>query len=343
GVYVPVTEKTQPNPFLDKRMRDLRINDDLLLTKINPSFMTRQLAELAASHDDIQFRLTSLDPIRPQNKPTQWEKNALRQFQQGVAEISEMLESADTNTFHYMAPVIAENSCLACHPKHRAGDILGGIRISLSLSKNNSGLPFYTGHLFLAVAGAIGILSFWYMLALAYRKIRRQAILDPLTGISNRRYFSEKASEELKRSRREKTPLSILMCDIDNFKDYNDHYGHTAGDAALKQVAQSMCCSIKRPGDFCARFGGEEFVLVLPETTESGALKVGRKIVQDIEELEIPHKASPLTRITISVGTATSSGDGIHSVEGLIQQADSALYAAKNGGRNRAVSFKGNT
>src|SRR5690606_25800555 len=97
GVYVPVTEKTQPNPFLDKRMRDLRINDDLLFIKINPSFMTRQLAELAASHDDIQFRLTSLDPIRPQNKPTQWEKNALRQFQQGVAEISEMLESVDTN------------------------------------------------------------------------------------------------------------------------------------------------------------------------------------------------------------------------------------------------------
>jgi diguanylate cyclase (GGDEF)-like protein len=132
------------------------------------------------------------------------------------------------------------------------------------------------------------------------------------------------------------------MCDIDNFKDYNDNYGHAAGDTILKQVARAVCHSAKRPGDFCARFGGEEFVLVLPETTESGALKVGQRIVQDIAELNIPHRYSPLSRITVSVGTATNSRGKMHSVEKLIQQADSALYAAKDGGRNRAISFNDN-
>jgi diguanylate cyclase (GGDEF)-like protein len=170
--------------------------------------------------------------------------------------------------------------------------------------------------------------------------LRKQATLDPLTVIANRRYFSERALRELKRSNRDSTHLSILMCDVDNFKDYKDHYGHVAGDAVLKQVARSICQSARRPGDFCARFGGEEFILILSKTSESGALKVAQRIVGDIVELNIAHKKTLFARITVSIGTSTKpGGDATLTLERLIQQADSALYAAKESGKNKAVSF----
>lgn len=131
------------------------------------------------------------------------------------------------------------------------------------------------------------------------------------------------------------------MCDIDNFKGYNDNYGHTAGDKCLLLVAQTIKNSIRRPSDFCARYGGEEFVLILPETDMSGALKVAEKVLKNIRELKIVHESSsPLKVITMSIGTATASEKSLDSHEELVKQADTALYLAKKNGKNRVESHR---
>ena len=145
---------------------------------------------------------------------------------------------------------------------------------------------------------------------------------------------------EFKRSQREKVPLSIIMCDIDNFKAYNDTYGHNSGDVCLKEVAQVIKSSLKRPVDFCARYGGEEFIVILPSIALDGAMHVANKIRLNIEEMEIIHKNSlPKQIITLSLGVATSEGTNLDSYEELIKNADLALYKAKEQGRNQVQSF----
>jgi diguanylate cyclase (GGDEF)-like protein len=161
-----------------------------------------------------------------------------------------------------------------------------------------------------------------------------------LTGIPNRRSFSESILREFNRSRRSREPLSLIMCDIDQFKAYNDMYGHDKGDDCLRRVAQSLEKSLQRPGDFCARYGGEEFVIILPNTALDGAKYIAEKIRLAIETMKITHEKSyPLQVITLSLGIATSEATKLVSYEELIKQADKALYKAKEKGRNQVASY----
>ncbi len=160
-----------------------------------------------------------------------------------------------------------------------------------------------------------------------------------LTLIYNRRYFDETLKKELMVSRRNKVPLSLAICDIDNFKFYNDAYGHPAGDECLKKVAQALSTVLKRPGDLAARYGGEEFGIVLPFTDSAGAQVVADLMRAKIEALQIPHKASLVNKfVTISVGIATYSGEDIDMIT-FIDHADHALYKAKLSGKNIVASF----
>ncbi len=136
GVYVPVTADMKPNPYLDDPLRDIQVNKDLQLTKVNPSFMTRQLSEIAAKRQGVQFHLTSLQPIRPQNSPSEWEKKALELFERGEKEVGETLNNHPNTDFIYMVPLIAEKSCLKCHSAqgYKEGDIRGGISISIPMA-----------------------------------------------------------------------------------------------------------------------------------------------------------------------------------------------------------------
>jgi len=261
GVYVPVTAHTQPNPYLEDSNRDIEISRSLKLTKINPAFMTRQLSEIAEKRHGVRFHITSRRPIRPENRPTEWEKNAF-------------------------------------------------------------------------------ILFYGRRLDSAYETMRQQSIMDALTGIPNRRYFTERIFQELQRSRRDQIPLSLVICDVDHFKFFNDNYGHHTGDVCLKKIAQTIEESLKRPSDLCARYGGEEFVIVLPNTPIEGALFVAEKIRSNIENLKIEHKASPVhTYVTLSLGAATYYSGDI-SYKALIEDTDEALYRAKANGRNRVEAFK---
>ncbi len=172
----------------------------------------------------------------------------------------------------------------------------------------------------------------------ANRKLDKLASIDGLTGLSNRRLFDETLKKESARMTREDKNLGILMIDIDNFKNYNDLYGHQAGDDCLKKVASTISETVYRPGDLAARYGGEEFVVILPDTDKEGIYEVAERIKQEIESLDIEHNDSPVAdHVTVSIGVAVSKVKSKDDGERIVKLADQALYQAKKNGRNQTV------
>jgi diguanylate cyclase (GGDEF)-like protein len=343
GVYVPVTEKTMPNPYLDDSKRDIEVDESLKLTKVNPAFMTRQISEIAEERNGIIFHITSLKPIRPENKPTLREVTFLREFETGAKEKGLFIKKDSRTLFFFMAPLLTESACLKCHSKqgYKEGDIRGGISVTLPFSMGVPLSSLLLGHIGIGLIGLVGIFVAGRRLSKAYETIERQAVTDALTEIPNRQSFSDTMEREFKRSRREQVPLSIIMCDVDNFKEYNDNYGHSNGDLCLKKVAQAIRSSLKRAGDFCARYGGEEFIVILPNTSSDGAMRVAERMRSKVEEMGIEHKkSSPARIVTMSLGAATSEDTAtLVSLEELIRYADIALYRAKEQGRNQVRFF----
>lgn len=169
----------------------------------------------------------------------------------------------------------------------------------------------------------------------AYYQLEMLSNLDGLTNIYNRRYFNSCYQQEWQRMMRNQQYLSIIMCDIDYFKTYNDYYGHLAGDECIYKIAQTIRNNIRRSSDFVARYGGEEFVVVLPNTTVKAAIKIAENIKESVKKLRIPHKKSSISDyISISFGIAAIIPNLDITSETLISMADQALYNAKNLGRN---------
>jgi diguanylate cyclase (GGDEF)-like protein/PAS domain S-box-containing protein len=170
----------------------------------------------------------------------------------------------------------------------------------------------------------------------ANRALENLATIDAVTGISNRRRFDEFLQNEWQRMAREKQFLSVILCDIDYFKQYNDTYGHVAGDRCLQNVAQAINQTIKRPADLAARYGGEEIVVVLPNTPPEGAYKLAQKMANAVRELKIEHRTSNVSPyVTVSVGVAGCIPNYSLSPLTSIDLADTALYRAKEEGRDR--------
>jgi diguanylate cyclase (GGDEF)-like protein len=168
------------------------------------------------------------------------------------------------------------------------------------------------------------------------RTIEHLSLIDQLTGIPNRRNFDTRLSVEWGRATREDTPISILMVDIDHFKHYNDTYGHQQGDKALRLVAQILAKTIKRTTDFYARWGGEEFVVLLPNSDSAGGMKIAEQLRQNIEAAELPYDdEGNFTKLTVSIGVNSYTPMLEGSVDQFISRADKALYDAKNSGRNK--------
>lgn len=171
-------------------------------------------------------------------------------------------------------------------------------------------------------------------LAEANSQLERLALQDGLTGLANRRHLDAMLDREIARSRREQSPLSVLLLDVDFFKAYNDRYGHLLGDACLRQIAGVIGLAAKRGSDVAARFGGEEFAVLLPGTCHDGASSLAEEIVAGVRALAIQHEASTFGVVSISVGVSTvipSDGDCAASI---LARADAALYSAKHNGRN---------
>jgi len=171
--------------------------------------------------------------------------------------------------------------------------------------------------------------------------LRGLAYVDGLTGIPNRRRLDEYLNDEFRRATRSHTALSIIMLDIDYFKQYNDTYSHSAGDFCLQRVANAIRATLRRPADLVARYGGEEFAIILPDTPTHAALTLAEDIRKHVESLAIPHETSDVTRhVTVSMGVSgTLPVTGI-PVDELLNQADTALYQAKRNGRNRVTLYR---
>ena len=167
-------------------------------------------------------------------------------------------------------------------------------------------------------------------------KLRSISLLDGLTGIANRRYFDEFLFREWQRAKREQSPISMLLLDVDHFKLYNDAYGHIAGDECLKQVAATLKSITKRATDLAARYGGEEFALILPGTPQQNAMALAYKLLSSMEELHLEHKASPVRPyVTVSIGCATVVPERFSDPDTILLAADQTLYLAKQNGRNQ--------
>ena len=161
---------------------------------------------------------------------------------------------------------------------------------------------------------------------------------DGLTGIANRRAFDAVFQTEWARASRDGSDLGVLMIDVDNFKAYNDHYGHPAGDDCLRLVAEVTQATLRRPPDTAARFGGEEFIALLPGTDGAAAVEVAERVRVAIMDAGVAHAGSSFGRVTISVGSASLAPHPGQDQQGLIDLADRALYEAKQAGRNTVRS-----
>jgi two-component system cell cycle response regulator len=172
-------------------------------------------------------------------------------------------------------------------------------------------------------------------------ELQRLATLDSLTQVANRHRFDRYLDSEWRRLQRDKAHLALILCDVDRFKAYNDTYGHLAGDDCLIRVAQAMTRTCQRPADLVTRYGGEEFAIILPNTDCAGARQVAQQLQQEVQRLQIPHRASGIGDfLTLSMGIACVIPQADISPQELIGKADRALYQAKAKGRDRIVCFQ---
>ncbi len=176
-------------------------------------------------------------------------------------------------------------------------------------------------------------------LAAANEELTALAHIDDLTGIPNRRMFDQDLKRGWRRMAREAKPLALIICDVDNFKPYNDEHGHRAGDGCLSKVARAVADAARRPGDYAARYGGDEFAIILLDTNLPGAVRVADELCRSVRNLNIPRSASGAgDRVTVSVGVAALVPAHGRGPEFLVGKADEYLYQAKARGRNRVAS-----
>ena len=348
GVYVPVTEELQPNPYLDDPLRDVETLEGMELTKVNPAYMTRLVSGIIREYDGIGFHITSLNPVNPSNATDSWEKESLEAFEEGETNKWTLSDTDGNKYLRYMEPLYVEESCLQCHSGYNTGDIRGGISVQVPYSsfedaKNAAILRIVLVYfIFFVVFGSVTV--FFGRKTIANEKTLQSynhtlediSRTDELTGLFNRRYLMNQLEEEIKRSIKYEYPLSVMVLDLDNFKNINDTYGHLAGDKVLQQAAKLMVSAV-RSDDIVGRYGGDEFIIILPKTAVNVGKEIAERIINAFRNEEIIIDENLKLSILASVGiSALSHGDTDKKGLGdwLLSKADKALYEAKEKGKD---------
>ncbi|MFV2082534.1 MAG: diguanylate cyclase [bacterium] len=340
GVYVKVDDQTRPNPYLDVPRRDIVAEDGQMYTLINPAFMTRQLAETGEEKHNYKIHITGLTPLRPENKPSKWEKIALKAFEEGASVQSGLFEDEEGEKhLIYMKPLTMEKSCLECHSQqgYSVGDIGGGISVSFPAG-NHLAVREAFRYQSLGALGIIWLLGIgMFIVVNLYMKEKSQeiekyrglALIDDLTGLNNRRAFTALVDNQLETAERFSEKALLLFMDIDGMKSINDNFGHNEGDFALRLVADALLSSV-RGSDVIGRYGGDEFVVFLPKSSlEHRELALAR-ILQTVES-----KNSQVTKdytLSISIGVAEFDPLAPVSLEKLVSIADQDLYGVRDNG-----------
>ena len=195
---------------------------------------------------------------------------------------------------------------------------------------------FFFGAIF--VLAMVTMTQRMFLMKKEHAELTIMSTIDGLTSIPNRRCFDDRMNMEWHRAIRDNTFISILMMDVDKFKIYNDTYGHQQGDVVLQAVAKTITQSLERPSDFGARWGGEEFIVLLPNTDSDGALTIAERIRLNISNVAIPCADGAETKVTVSIGVNTQKPQTNSSHDSFIAEADQALYKAKKSGRNRVCA-----
>jgi diguanylate cyclase (GGDEF)-like protein len=340
GVYVLVSEMTPANPYLKVPNRDIKTPHGLLLTLVNPAYMTRQVNEMAMEMSGFQGHITSLNPIRPENRPDSWEAESLKIFERGEKETNSVQMLSGKEYFRFMRPFVTEKSCLKCHAVqgYKEGDIRGGISVSIPMEplrtiERSRRVELSLAHGFLWIMGMIGIV-------VGTRRLRSQTLLrekleeelfilsinDPLTGLYNRRGFLSLAEQQLKLSDRNKRGVQLYFADLDGLKSINDTLGHEEGDKALSEVA-AVLKETFRTSDIIARMGGDEFAVLAIDTTEVNYETFTTRLQSLIDTRN--NQGNRRYRLSISLGCSYYDPENPCSLNELIARADKLMYEQK--------------
>ena len=341
GVFVSANTGSEPNPYLPADQRTLESAAGEQLVMVNPAYMTRQVGEITVGTDGLLVRVTSLLPLRPENKAFSWESKALRLFaEKDLAEFSQFAWPAGKEPqFHYASPLLTKASCLECHAAqgYQVGDIRGAVTLAfpaghyslakLSLRQNAvwlGGLVFLLG------------LAVIYLLARAARG-RRQALAkakemtlhDSLTGLHNRRGFDIRAEQALETLARERGSAVLAFADLDQLKELNDIHGHQEGDAALRLIGKALGQTF-RGSDVVARIGGDEFALLLMDATWENHSIIRERIDNSVCQANQSWHGS--VALALSVGLVPidlSRGQSMPAIQDLLASADEKMYSDK--------------
>jgi diguanylate cyclase (GGDEF)-like protein len=350
GVFVEVKEGVNPNPFLTT-LPDLKVNikdeDGTSYTLLNPGLVVKGISELSEKSGQFRFHIASLKPINEStNSPDDFERKALESFESGEKEAFTIEPSEGGAMYRYMAPLVYEQQCNKCHgfQNYDNGDIRGGISVSIPMTMVSEKLEANRTYI-LTSALVLGILlvflfalsnKFMKKLDEAQAQLLVMATTDGLTKVYNRKAGIERFEEEISQHNRFNKPLSCLLLDIDHFKSINDRYGHQAGDAFLVMLA-GILRKFSRQYDIVCRYGGEEFIIILPETDLVAALFVAEKMREQVQQASIVFNNS-IINTTISIGAVQMFPGKKESSDDIIFRADKALYKAKETGRNRVIT-----
>lgn len=346
GLYIKMRPGIKPDPILSQvsGLKDIITDQEGQRYVLrNHAVVTRMISDLAQKDQDFTINITSLTPLNPDNHPDPFEREALEKFESGAPEHYRMEGNSTWRTFRYMAPLITKQECLPCHGSqgYKPGDIRGGISIAIPANTVFGEIAetrIYT------IIGALAVLAL-LLSAIIYisqhfvndlrnseRKLVELATTDSLTGILNRGEGLRRFQQEICRSLRKEEAMSIIIIDIDHFKAVNDNYGHQIGDLVIRMIAASLSSTLRNYDTIC-RYGGEEFLVMLPTTEIGMALETAERLRQMIAETTLTVESTKSIRLTISLGVAALNEED--SLDSLIYRADNALYIAKEEGRNQ--------